>query len=153
MTANKYIREVETNFKSQPKKKGRVIIKTVEDAYNLFKDMENATQEKFIALHLAGDNSVICFQVVHIGTLNTAIVNPADVLRTALLIGTNALIFLHNHPSGNLNASPQDKEITNALQSAARLFEIKTLDHLIIGVDDYTSMRGTLENAGGRWIE
>ena len=137
MEANQFIREVETVFKTNVEKKVRV--KCSKDTYKLFRDIENSTQEKLVVLHLDVDSDVICFQVVHIGTINEAFCNPGDIFRTALLTGAVSLIVLHNHPSGNIDPSESDKEMFNAIKGAARLFGIKILDLIIIGNNKYYS--------------
>lgn len=137
MQANQYVREVETVFKTDVK--GKVKIGCAKDAYNLFCDMENSTQEKLIALHLATDNTVSCFQVVHIGTMNGAFCNPADIFRTALLTGAVSLIVLHNHPSGNTDPSPTDLKVFGKIKEAAILFDIQIFDLIIIGGGNYYS--------------
>ena len=138
MKANSYIREVQAVFKSN-KRKDKIKICRSKDAYKLFCDMENGTQEKLVTLHLAGDNSVVCFQVVHIGTINEAYCNPADILRTALLTGAVGLIILHNHPSGEAKPSPTDKEVLEQLKQACNLFKLKLFDSIIIGEGKYYS--------------
>ena len=137
MIANRYIREIEVKFKG--KKKEKIQIKSVDDVYKLFKDMEDCTQEKLVALHLDGNNDVVCFQVVHIGTINSAIIRPADILKTALLTNACNLIIIHNHPSGSCKPSLQDKETTNILINACKVFNIHLLDHIIVGNDMFYS--------------
>lgn len=92
-----------------------------------------------IALHLAADNSVLCFQVVHIGTVDSAFCNPADILRTTLLTGAVSLVILHNHPSGDPKPSPSDKGITKTVKKACKLFQVKLFDSMIVGKDRYYS--------------
>ena len=138
MKANIYIREVEPRFK-KAKRQDPVKICRSKDAYQLFCDMEDAVQEKLVCLHLAADNSVVCFQVVHIGTINFAVVNPADILRTTLLTGATGIVILHNHPSGEAKPSPDDKKMLQELKRACKLFQILLLDSLIISKDKYYS--------------
>lgn len=137
MKANQYIREVETVFKTNAKMK--VTIKSPQDAYNLFSDIRNSTQEKLIAVHLAVDNNVSCFQVVHVGTMDGALCNPADIFRTALLTGAVSLIVIHNHPSGRTEPSKIDKEVFHKIKEAAELFGIRVFDFIIVGEDTYYS--------------
>ena len=137
MKANQYVREVETIFKTSVEEK--VKVNSSKDAYDLFCDIQNSTQEKLIALHLATDNSVTCFQVVHIGTMKEAPCNPADIFRTALLTGAVSLIVMHNHPGGSTHPSKTDLEIFHKIKEAARLFGIKIFDLIIIGKNSYYS--------------
>jgi len=138
MKANTYIREVEPRFK-KVKRQDSIKISSAKDAYNLFRDLEDNLQEKMIALHLAGDNSVVCFQVVHIGSITSAFCNPADILRTTLLTGATALVLIHNHPSGNSKPSPADKAALVDIKSACKIFQLHLFDWIIIGRDNYYS--------------
>ena len=138
MKANTYIREVEPRFKKS-KRQNPIKICSSKDAYKLFTDLEDSTQEKLIALHLAGDNSVVCFQVVHVGSINSAFCNPSDILRTTLLTGAVGLIVIHNHPSGDPRPSPQDKEALTDIKSACKIFQLQLFDSIIIGKDKYHS--------------
>ena len=133
MIANKYIKEVEVKYKKSKSPIKKIKITGPEQVFNLFKDLQDETQEKFIALHLTGDNSISCFQVVYIGTSNAALVNPADILRTTLLTGSSGLIIIHNHPSGNSTPSDDDKRTTEKINGACKLFGITLYDHVIIG--------------------
>lgn len=139
MKANLYVREVETIFKTNPSNREKIKIKRSKDAYQLFKDMQEAVQEKLVCLHLAGDNSVVCFQVVHIGTINFAVIDPADILRAALLTGAVGVVILHNHPSGDPAPSPEDKKVIRELKQACELLHIKLFDSIIIGKNKYYS--------------
>lgn len=138
MKANTYIREVEPKFKKS-KRQDPIKISSSKDAYKLFTDLEDSTQEKLIVLHLAGDNSVVCFQVVHIGSINSAFCNPADILRTTLLTGAIGLIVIHNHPSGDPKPSPHDKEAVAGIKSACKIFQLQLFDSIIIGKNTYYS--------------
>ena len=138
MRANTYIREVEPRFKKS-KQQDSVKICRSKDAYELFKDMQDHVQEKLIALHLAGNNTVVCFQIVHIGTINNADLNPADIMRTALLTGAVSLIIIHNHPSGNSEPSVSDKKSLSIIKKAAQLFQLRVFDFIIIGKNKYYS--------------
>lgn len=138
MVANKYIREVETVFKPTGMKE-KVKISSSKEAYILFHDLINSTQEKLVALHLAGDNSVVCFQIVHIGSIDEAYCNPADILRTALLTGAVSLVLLHNHPSGEVNPSPADQESVKLVKVACHIFHIHLFDWIIVGKNEFYS--------------
>jgi len=139
MKANDYIREVETVFKPTTGATDYYQIKSSQDAYRLFSDLQNDTREKLIALHLSHSMQVTCFQVVHIGTATQSLVHPQDIIRTALLTGATSLIIVHNHPSGNITPSPQDKDILHKLIEACELLSIQIVDFIIIGGSSYYS--------------
>jgi len=113
---------------------------SADEAYNLCKkDCESYDREHFLALHLNNRNQLMAIETVAIGTTNRAIVNPKDVFKSALLNNTQAMIFIHNHPSGTIEPSPEDNNLTLKLMRAASLFGISVLDHLIIGDGGYYS--------------
>src|SRR5439155_20269789 len=78
-------------------------------------------REHFIAFYLNNQNRLVAAHEVSVGTLNAALVHPREVLGPALrLLGVNALVVAHNHPSGDPTASREDREITARLAEAAR---------------------------------
>lgn len=139
MKANQYIREVDTVFKPANGVTDSYQVKSSQDAYRLFSDMQNDTREKLVTLHLSTAGAVTCFQVVHIGTLNHGPVCPADIIRTALLTGASSLVIVHNHPSGNQKPSEPDKKLFHELIEACKLFSIQILDFLIVAGTSYYS--------------
>lgn len=75
--------------------------------------------------------------LVSIGTIDHTFMNPREILRDALLGNAAAIIVGHNHPSGDVTPSPDDRAVTTRLAAAARTVGIELLDHLVVG--------------GGRW--
>lgn len=133
MKANQYIREVEVKFKTKPKADQLVKIGQPTDAVKFFTDLQDETQEKIIALHLDNRGTISCFQIVSIGSSISAVIDPKDVLRTALLTNSCSIILLHNHPSGDPKPSDADIEVKHQLQAACNALNIKLLDFIIIG--------------------
>jgi len=77
-----------------------------------------------------------------VGSLCNSNVGARDVLKAAILNAAPAILLVHNHPSGDPTPSPEDVKITKDLQTAADLFEIEILDHVIIGAaGNYTSLK------------
>ncbi len=89
--------------------------------------------EVFACLFLDNQNRVIELDELFRGTLNSANVYPREVAKQALHHNASAVIFAHNHPSGIAEPSQADKHITEKLQQALALFDIRVLDHFIIG--------------------
>ena len=108
--------------------------------------LNKETKEHFMALHLSSKNHLLCLDLVSVGSLCAAIVHPREVFKSALLSSAAALIFVHNHPSGDPSPSREDEELTKRLQQAGELLGIRVLDHLILGNDRYFSFadRGLL---------
>lgn len=91
------------------------------------------THEVFACLFLDNQHRVIELEELFRGTLDSASVYPREVVKRALFHNAAAIIFAHNHPSGITEPSIADKHITDKLKQALSLFEIRVLDHFIIG--------------------
>jgi len=100
-----------------------------------------ADREMFLVLMLNTKNQLIHIETHAIGTVNAASVFPRDIFKAALYYSAPALIFVHNHPSGNPEPSVEDKEITKTLCQGAQILGFKVLDHIIIGKDRYYSFQ------------
>jgi len=98
-----------------------------------------ATQEEFLLLVLNTKNRVQKEVAVSLGTLNSSIVHPRDVFRHALREAAAAVIFVHNHPSGDPSPSQEDILLTARLVDAGKLLGIQVLDHVIIGSHEWYS--------------
>jgi len=99
--------------------------------------------EQFRLVYLNTRNQVIRDEVLQEGTVDQTVVYPRKVLERAIQLKATALIMVHNHPSGSVIPSLEDKELTRTLVQAAQNLQIKIHDHLIIGRDDHFSF---LEN-------
>ncbi|TAF64084.1 MAG: JAB domain-containing protein [Cytophagales bacterium] len=108
------------------------VIKSAQDVYELmratFMDLEH---EEFWILLLNRANKVLDKILISEGGLSATVVDPKKVFKNALQSTTSSIILMHNHPSGNLEPSPQDHAITKKLIEGGNLLEIKVLDHLI----------------------
>jgi len=102
--------------------------------------MEHLTQEKFIVLFLNSKNVVIKQKTIFIGTLNSSIVHPREIFSEAIKCASNAIVVLHNHPSGDTTPSKEDISATNRLRECGEILGIDLLDHIIIGDHTYMSM-------------
>jgi len=89
--------------------------------------------EVFACLFLDNRHRILGFEELFRGTINGASVHPREVVRHALEYNAAAVIFSHNHPSGIAEASEADRNITQQLQAALKLIDIRVLDHIIIG--------------------
>ena len=99
-------------------------------------------RETFGILLLDARHQVTALHVVSVGSLNGSIVHPREVFKAAILGNVAALILFHNHPSGELTPSAEDRAITKRLMEAGKLLGISVLDHLILGDQgDYASFQ------------
>ncbi len=96
-------------------------------------------REIFLALLLDGKNRVIREVQVSEGSLTASIVHPREVFAPVVRESAAAVLFVHNHPSGDPTPSREDLEITARLREAGELMGVRVLDHIIIGSGDYVS--------------
>ena len=99
----------------------------------LSEQLKQYSYEVFACLFLDTQHRIICFEELFSGTINCTSVYPREVVKKALAHNAAAVIFAHNHPSGIAEPSQADKQITEKLQQALTLMDIKVLDHFIIG--------------------
>jgi DNA repair protein RadC len=117
-------------------------IKCAKDVYEyIYPKLVNLDKEHFIVLHLDTKNRIIKEETVSIGTLNSSIIHPREVFKSAIKESANSVILVHNHPSGETEPSIEDKEITDKLFNAGELLSIKVLDHIIIGNEGFYSFK------------
>ena len=107
----------------------------------LSQDLMWQSQEKFAVLMLDVKNGLIGTKVVTTGTATETLVHPREIFREAIRLGACNLIVAHNHPSGSLEPSDADLELTKQLLQGAKYLDIPILDHLILGNGDYQSLR------------
>lgn len=98
-------------------------------------------REILAALYLDARNHPVCFNVAAVGTLNAARARAADLLKPAILSNAASLILIHNHPSGDLEPSPDDVSFTRGIEQACRLMGLELHDHLVVTDDGFTSLR------------
>ncbi len=104
-------------------------------------ELNESKVEKFIAVLLNTKNEIINWDVISIGSLNASIVHPREVFNRAIKRSAASLIVVHNHPSGHIDPSREDINITKRLFEAGQLIGIPLIDHIIIGRDKYYSFK------------
>ena len=119
----------------------RPVISSPGDALSMLSDIKDQQREHFLCLYLNARNQVIHKEVVSIGSLSSAIVHPREVFRTAVAQAAASVILAHNHPSGDVSPSQDDINLTRRLVQAGEIMGIDVLDHLIIGSDDFISLK------------
>ncbi|MFR3498579.1 MAG: JAB domain-containing protein, partial [Paraclostridium bifermentans] len=98
-------------------------------------------KEVFKTILLNTKNEIICDIDVSIGTLNMSVVHPREVFREAIKRSSNKIILMHNHPSGSIEPSREDKNVTSRLVKCGELIGIEVIDHIIIGDGLYYSFK------------
>ncbi|MBB1566621.1 DNA repair protein RadC [Candidatus Saccharibacteria bacterium] len=116
------------------------IIDSPEKAVELLADIRDKKQEYFVCLTLDGANRLIAKRVVTIGTLPASLVHPREVFADVIADRAASIIVADNHPSGSLEASQADREVTNRLRQAGELLGINLVDHIIITKDNFQSI-------------
>ena len=106
-------------------------------------------REVFACLFLDNRHRLIAYEELFFGTIDGAAIHPREVARRALELNAAAVLVAHNHPSGVAEPSEADRRITNRLQAALDLLDIRVLDHLVVGDTDVVSFaeRGLLPPA------
>jgi DNA repair protein RadC len=119
----------------------RPIINSAGDAARLLMDMGQLQQEHVRVVLLDMSRRVIATPTVYIGTLNASVLRVSEIFREAVTRNSPAIIVAHNHPSGDPSPSPEDIEITRTLIAAGKLLDIGVIDHLIIGQQEWRSLK------------
>ena len=101
--------------------------------------LQDYTREVFAVLFLNQANRVNHFEVVSQGGITGTVADPRVILKKALEVNAVNFILCHNHPSGNLKPSRADEELTYKIREAAKFFDIKVVDHIIVSDDGYFS--------------
>ena len=116
-------------------------ITSANDVYEALKEYHNKKQEYFLALYLDGANHLIQTKIITIGILNQSLVHPREVFSYAIEKRCASIIVAHNHPSGILEASSEDINVTKRLKESGKILGIELLDHLIITNDGFVSLK------------
>lgn len=114
-------------------------IRTPEDLIPFVRHYAMNQKEHFLAITLNGGHNIIQIHVVSVGTVNRTLIHPREVFCEAIRENASAVIFCHNHPSGNTHPSTDDVETTKTLIEASKIIGITVLDHIIIDCENYFS--------------
>jgi len=117
-------------------------ITCAEDVFKLFhNDFKNKKQEHFSILMLNTQNNIIKKEPLTIGILNASVIHPREVFKPAIKNSCNKIILVHNHPSGDPTPSEEDLEITRKMIEVGEELEIRVLDHIIVGDNNWWSWK------------
>ncbi len=138
----KLVQEVAREFLKE-KIIDKPIYKSSQEIFDyLYHSMRDLKKEVFKVIYLNIQNQIIETEDLFEGTINSSSISPREVIESAIKYNAASLIFVHNHPSGNPEPSPSDKEITRDLVYAGSIMQIRVLDHLIIGNNRYFTFAG-----------
>jgi DNA repair protein RadC len=100
------------------------------------KFLDEADREQVIVCCLDNKNQPVSVNIVSMGTVNSSLVHPREVFKTAVLSNAASIILFHNHPSGDPEPSQEDINITERIKEAGKILGIELLDHIIIGSEN-----------------
>lgn len=124
-------------FKKTP---GSTVLRTPKQVYEYVRDMRELPKECLRGIYVNNHYQIVHDEIISIGSPTANVMHPREVLRPALMYGASAIILAHNHPSGNVQPSRPDIEITNQLIEACRVMGIDLLDHLIVTKTKFISV-------------
>ena len=120
--------------------KANMSLSNKEKIHEVFKKFFiNENQEKFLAIFLDNKKCLINYKILFIGTNNASIAHPREVFMEAIKANASAVVVMHNHPSGNVLPSEEDKNITEKLIQSGYMLGIPLLDHIITNGEEYYS--------------
>ena len=120
-------------------------IRSPEDVLTVIaKELATYDREVFAVLNLKTNGQPINLNICSVGTLDASVVSPREVFKSTILSNSAAFVAVHNHPSGSLNPSQEDKDVTKRLLSCSELLGVKMLDHIIVAGEtgDIYSFKG-----------
>jgi len=110
--------------------------------YEELKDLFTESKELLIVFHINTRNKIICREIVHIGGLNSCIIDPKCIFRNAITLNANSIIIAHNHPSSDLEPSQEDKDMNRRIRQCGEILQLRVIDHIIFNHEDYKSIGG-----------
>jgi len=132
--------EIGRRFREDEVSTGKQKIKSAKDIVDiLMPQLRDLKTEVFKVVHLDSNNRIIDIEDAATGTVNHAMPIVREIIHSALQKFAASIICVHNHPSGIIEPSKHDKQFTNELCNAGRVMNVKIMDHLIIGDNDYFS--------------
>lgn len=133
--------EIKITYSTKVKPSDRKSVTTSNDAYDIFLQIfpNIEYREYFYILLLNRSNKILGYNQISAGGISGTIVDPRLIFQTALKANASSIIIGHNHPSGNLQPSENDIQLTDKLRKGASFMDIPILDHLILTTDGYYS--------------
>lgn len=117
-----------------------LFVRTARQAFDHLKNIGYLQKEQLRGLYLNSRYEVIYEETISIGSLTANIVHPREIFKPAMEYGATAVIIAHNHPSGTLEPTKEDIQVTDQLDEAGKLLGVALLDHLIIAGDEFISL-------------
>lgn len=139
-SAVRAVRLVATELVRSPEV-GGTRIRCPEDAGHLIASfIGNKDREHFVAVHLSAQCQVLSMEIVSIGDQSSAPVHPRETFKAAILMNASSIIVGHNHPSGDITPSPEDRAMNQVLVDVGKLIAIPVIDFVIVAGDRWRSI-------------
>ncbi|BBF42232.1 DNA repair protein RadC [Lachnospiraceae bacterium KM106-2] len=135
------LKEISRRMAKATREEGLRLLTPQSVANYYMEDMRHLTIEQILLVMMDSKSKILNDMVLSQGTVNASILAPREVFIHALRVGAVSIILLHNHPSGDPNPSREDIETTKRVKEAGLLIGIKLLDHIIIGDNQYISLK------------
>ncbi len=126
---------------SQGLKQPMEYVKNPEDVFELVKEIKDENQEHLVLICLDNKSRLISKSTIYVGTVDEITIHPREIFNEAIKNRCYCMIVVHNHPSGDVNPSQADIESTERLVKISHVVGINFLDHIIVGKNDYYSIR------------
>lgn len=140
MIQETFIREVKINYRKTRKKP--IQISEPQNVVDFIKGiLPDNSREHCVALYLSGAQEIIYYSIVSTGTANMALLAPREIFQRAVSVGAISTLIAHNHPSGNVDPSEEDRRTTTRIKEAGDVLGIKLLDHIIVSDSDFFSFK------------
>jgi DNA repair protein RadC len=134
--------EVGKRFWAEQRVAPRLYLTGPEDVADLFQaEMSTLDREHFRAILLDTKNRILGLRTISIGSLNSSVVHAREVFKAAVQESAQAIVLIHNHPSGSPEPSPEDLAVTARLADAGRILGIEVVDHVILGSHGFVSLK------------
>lgn len=133
-----FVREVSATYRGPRRAKVKITGPACSAEF-IRRVLPDNSREHFVTLYLDGANQVVAFSVTASGTASSCPVHPREVFQSAFLIGAIAVVVGHNHPSGLVTPSEEDKKIIQHLADSGAFLGLKVLDHVILSDDAFYS--------------
>lgn len=135
-------RELAGRLRVHEKRAPRLYLTGPEDVADMFmREMATLDREHFRAILLNTKNRILGVRTISIGSLNASIVHAREVFKAAVAESAQAIVLVHNHPSGLPEPSSEDIVVTERLAEAGRILGIEILDHIVLGSQGFVSLK------------
>jgi DNA repair protein RadC len=132
----------ELNKRIRYLKNANARVQSSKDVFEYMKGrVPDEKKEHLTVLFLDAKNRVMKHEIVSVGTLTASLIHPREIFKAAIRESAHAIILVHNHPSGDVQPSNADKQVTTILRQAGALLQMEVLDHVITGTEEWFSFR------------